>query len=405
MRKKIKRLAIFGGRPAFKKMLYVGAPNIPNQHRLIFRIKDILKRRRLTNNGPVVKEFEKRIQRLAKVKHCIAMCNGTTALEILSRAIGLKGEVIVPAFTFVATAHMLQWQEIVPVFCDIDPKTYAIDAAKLESLITPKTTGIIGVHPWGTTCNVEALSEIAKRRNLKLIFDASHSLGCSYKGRMIGGFGEAEVFSFHATKFINSFEGGAVVTNDDELAKKIRLMKNFGFAGMDNVIYLGINGKMNEISAAMGVTSIESIENFIEINRKNYLMYKKCLNFLAGVRLKQYDPVERNNFQYIIIEIDKEKAGIERDVLMKILHAENIIARRYFYPACHRMEPYRSYFPNAGLILPETERISERVLCLPTGTTIKLKDIVKICDLIKFAIEHQVAIKKEIKKTRFGVPC
>ncbi|MEI2422502.1 DegT/DnrJ/EryC1/StrS family aminotransferase, partial [Arthrospira platensis SPKY2] len=174
------------------------------------------------------------------------MCNGTIALEILIRATELKGEVIVPSFTFIATAHALQWQEITPVFCDIDPKTHTLDPLAVEKMITPRTSGIIGVHVWGQPCNIEALTEIANQHNLKLVFDASHAFGCSYQGTMIGNFGEAEVFSFHATKFVNTFEGGAVVTNNDELAAKIRLMKNFGFAGFDNVIYIGTNGKMDE---------------------------------------------------------------------------------------------------------------------------------------------------------------
>ena len=181
------------------------------------------------------------------------MCNATVALEIAIRAMGMSGEVIVPSFTFVATAHALQWQEITPVFCDIDPRTHNLDPNRIEEMITPRTTGIIGVHVWGRPCAVDALAEIAQRRHLKLLFDAAHAFGCSYQGQMIGNFGDAEVFSFHATKFFNTFEGGAVVTNDDELAAKMRLMKNFGFHGYDNVIYVGTNGKMSEVSAAMGL--------------------------------------------------------------------------------------------------------------------------------------------------------
>lgn len=394
-------LAIFGGNPSFNETLHVGRPNIGNREKLLARINDMLDRHWLTNRGPFVSEFEQQVAELLGVKHCIAMCNGTVALEIAVRALGMKGEVIVPSFTFIATAHCLQWQEITPVFCDIDPKTYNISPAKIERLITPRTTGIIGVHVWGTPCDIEALETIAKKHNLSLLFDASHAFNCTYKTNMIGGFGAAEVFSFHATKFFNTFEGGAVVTNDDNLAKKMRLMKNFGFSGMDNVIYIGTNGKMNEVSAAMGLTSLESLEEFIDVNRRNYYAYKKYLADIPGIGLRTYDESENNNYQYIILEVDYSIAGISRDHLINILHAENIRARRYFYPGCHRMEPYRSYYPNAGLVLPETERLSEQVMCLPTGTAVHPEDIQKICHLVRLVVEYGVKISSKLSNVVF----
>ena len=243
----IHHLGLFGGTSAFEEILHVGRPNIGNRKKLLMRINDMLERRWLSNNGPFLLELEERLSEILNVKHCIVMANATIALEIAARALGLKGEVIVPSFTFVATAHALQWQEITPVFCDVDPYTHNIDPAKIENLITPRTTGIVGVHVWGRACNVEALSDIAQKHNLKLMFDAAHAFACTYQGQMIGGFGDAEVFSFHATKFFNTFEGGAITTNSDELAERIRNMRNFGFAGLDTVIDLGINGKMSEI--------------------------------------------------------------------------------------------------------------------------------------------------------------
>ena len=350
------------------------------------RINDALDRRWLTNNGPLVQELEQRIADYLGVKHCIAMCNATIALEILIRAAGLKGEVIVPAFTFVATAHALQWQEITPVFADVDPKTHNLDPDRIEAMITPRTTGIIGVHVWGRPCNVEALSEISRRHDLRLLFDAAHAFGNSYQGQMIGNFGDAEVFSFHATKFFNTFEGGAVATNDDELAEAMRLMKNFGFAGTDNVIYVGTNGKMNEISAAMGLTSLDSIDSVIETNRRNYRQYLEELQDAPGLKLAQYDEAERGNYQYVILDVDAGVTGITRDQLVDVLWAENVRARRYFYPGVHKMEPYRSYFPHSGLLLPETEALSQRVMSLPTGTAVEPEDIRTICAIIRCAV-------------------
>jgi len=388
MKKTIEDLAIFGGVPAFTETLHVGRPYIPNRQHLMDRMNDILDRQWLTNAGRFVREFENRIADFLGVKHCIAMCNGTVALEIAARALELKGEVIIPSFTFIATAHSLQWQEITPVFCDIDPKTHTIDPAGIEQLITPRTSGIIGVHLWGRPCNVKSIQDIARRHNLTCMFDASHSFGCSHGGRMVGGFGDAETFSFHATKLINTFEGGAVVTNNDSLAQKMRLMKNFGFSGLDNVIYIGSNGKMSEVSAAMGLTSLENIHELIAVNKRNYGTYQTCFQDQTGYRLITFDESEKNNYHYIVLEVDKNGAGIDRDRLMRILHAENIRARRYFYPGCHRMEPYRSYFPNAGLLLPKTEQLTERVLCLPTGAGVGEADIRSICDIIHFVTEH-----------------
>lgn len=388
-------LALFGGHPAFSEQLHVGRPNIGDRHRLIKRLDDMLDRRWLTNGGPYVEELEHRIQDFLNVKHCIAMCNATIALEIAARALKLEGEVIIPSYTFVASAHALQWQEITPVFCDIDPHTHNIDPARIENLITPRTTGILGVHVWGRSCNIDALTAIAQKHRLKLMFDAAHAFGCTSQGQVIGGFGDAEVFSFHATKFFNSFEGGAVATNNDELAKRIRGMRNFGFTGMDEVSHVGTNGKMSEISAAMGLTSLESLDEFIEINYQNYLTYFKQLGDIPSVHLIRFDPKEKNNYQYVVVEIDEDLFGISRDLLVKILHAENILARRYFYPGCHQMEPYRSYFPNAGLVLPETEKLTQKVMQLPTGTAVNKEEIIQICELIRFVGAHGQPVREK----------
>jgi dTDP-4-amino-4,6-dideoxygalactose transaminase len=388
MKRAITDLALCGGPPAFAEEIHVGRPNIGDRAALFERIEDILDRRWLTNNGHYVQEFERRLAATLGVKHCIAMCNATVALEITTRALGFEGEVIVPSFTFVATAHALQWQEITPVFCDIDPQTHNIDPQRVEEMITPRTTGIVGVHVWGRPCAVDKLTEIANRHKLTLMFDAAHAFGCTLGGRMIGGFGSAEVFSFHATKFLSSFEGGAVATNDDDLARKIRLMKNFGFAGYDNVIYVGTNGKMNEVSAAMGLTGLESLDEFIDVNRRNHLAYRRGLSGVPGVHLVTYDEGEKSNYQFVVFELDEEEAGLDRDTLIDLLHAENILARRYFFPGCHRMMPYRAYYPHAGLLLPHTERLASRVVSLPTGTAVGEPEIETICAIIRFAINN-----------------
>jgi len=380
-------IALFGGPKAMPEPLHVGRPNIGNRPDFLDRVNDILDRGWLTNAGKYVGELEKRLAAFIGVKHCIAMCNGTVALEIAIRALELEGEVIVPSFTFVATAHALQWQEITPVFCDIDPQSLTINPEQITRMITPRTTGIIGVHLWGRPCDTDAIDIVAATHGLKVLYDAAHAFGCSHRGKMIGNFGEAEVFSFHATKFFNTMEGGAVVTNNDKLAAKMRLMKNFGFAGYDNVIYIGTNGKMNEMSAAMGLTNLAQLDEFIAVNRRNYHAYREELASIPGVSVVEFNESEKCNFQYVPIKIDDRFSLISRDRLIELLHAENILARRYFHPGCHRMQPYKSLFPHAGLMLPETEALSQRILLLPTGAAVDREEIGAICGLLRQFVE------------------
>jgi len=387
------RLAILGGDPAFREPLHVGRPNIGNREALMRRIGAILDRRWLSNNGPMVQEFEQRVAQRLGVKHCIAMCNGTIALEIAIRALDLRGEVIVPSFTFIATAHALQWQEITPVFADIDPATHNLDPAAVERMITPRTTGIMGVHVWGRPAPIEALQDLADRHRLQLMFDASHAFGCTHGGRSIGQFGRCEVFSFHATKFFNTFEGGAVVTNDDDLAKKMRLMKNFGFVDYDKVIYPGTNGKMTEVCAAMGLTGLESLDEFVAVNRRNYNAYRDALRDMPGLSVIRYDDMERCNYQYIILEVSPD-FPITRDQIIQVLHAERVLARKYFWPGCHNMLPYRAYYPHAGLLLPNTNAVAARVVVLPTGTGVTQDAIMTIAAILRHAADEAPQVQK-----------
>jgi dTDP-4-amino-4,6-dideoxygalactose transaminase len=366
----------------FSETIHVGRPNIGDRDAFLKLVGEMFDRRWLSNNGPLVQQFERRVADYLGVRHCVAMCNGTIALEIAIRALGLEGEVIVPSYTFIATAHALHWQGITPVFADIDPETHNLDPEAVRRMITPRTTGIIGVHLWGRGAPVEALQQIADEHGLQLMFDAAHAFGCSYRGRMIGGFGRAEVLSFHATKFFNTFEGGAVVTNDDELAERMRLMRNFGFAGFDNVIHPGTNGKMVEVCAAMGLVNLDYIGAVIEANRRNYCAYREALGGIPGLRLMAYDEAERNNWQYVILEVGPECRST-RDEIVAELHRHHVLARKYFWPGCHRMQPYRDLFPHAGLLLPNTESVAARVIVLPTGTSVTPSDVLNIVTLLR----------------------
>lgn len=400
-----RQLAVFGHPPAFEQKLHVGRPNVGSRHQFLNQVSGILDRRWLTNHGPMVNALERRIAEYLGVKHCIAVCNGTVALEIAARALGLEGEVIVPAYTFVATAHSLLWQGIKPVFCDVDPVTHTIDPEAAERRITSKTTGIVGVHLWGQPCMVDALTALARRYDLSLLFDASHAFGCTSAGRMVGNFGCAEVFSFHATKFFNTLEGGAIVTNDDEVAERVRLMQNFGFGeGYDNVVSIGTNGKMNEVSAAMGLTNLDSIDEFIHVNRRNWLLYRDRLSDIPGVTVFPYKPTEKNNYQYVIVDVDPTVTGITRDALVDLLHAENVLARRYFYPGCHRMEPYRSLDADCAKHLPHTESLSRRILALPTGTGVSEDEIESVTALVRLIVENSAELALHLAEVPPAAP-
>ena len=369
------------------KPLLVGRPNLGNREVFDRLVDGIFDRRWFSNNGQIVQELEKRLCDYLGVRHCIPVCNATIGLQIACHALDLKGEVLVPAFTFVATPHSVHWEGLEPVFVDIDPDTHLMDPVKAEALITPRTSAILGVHAWGRACYPERLQEIADRHKLQLYFDAAHAFGCSHCGKKIGNFGRCEVFSFHATKFFNTFEGGAIATNDDELAARMRLMINFGFTGVDSVVHLGTNGKMSEIHAAMGLACFESLDEIVCTNKDHYDHYRKRLSKLPGIRFIDYDDVEESNHQYIAIEVDADRAGCSRDELMHKLHDQKIMVRRYFYPGCHKMEPYQSLYPRLSNQLPMTDALCQKVMILPNGTGVSSDDVDWVCDAIQAYIK------------------
>jgi fatty-acyl-CoA synthase len=378
-------LALFGGPEAFPTTLLVGRPNTGDRARLFQRLNRVLDSGWLTNGGPLVYEFEDRVAELAGVRHAVATCNATSALGVMFAAAGLSGEVVMPSMTYIATAHAARFHGLQPVFCDIDPVTGCIDAAQVEALITPRTSAILGVHLFGQSCAVDALEKIATANNLTLLFDAAHGLGCTYEDRPIGGFGTAEVFSFHATKVVNAFEGGAIVTDDDEFAQRVRSAHNFGFTPDGVIRSIGTNAKMTEAAAAMGLTSLEAFEQTQAANEANYHAYRAALADVPGVRVHPYDQRHRNNYQYVVLDVDEDTTGLHRDVLLAVLRAEKVVAQRYFSPCCHQTEPYRHL---AHAPLPTTERMAERVLALPTGPSVTAEQLDRIADVVRLACAH-----------------
>lgn len=387
-------LAVLGGSPAFPGLLHVGRPNVGDRDRLRSRIDAALDRRELTNGGPLVEELEESVRALAGVRHCVATCSATVGLQIAARALGLAGEVILPSFTFVGTPHALDWIGITPVFCDVSAISHTLDPERVKELIGPRTTAILGVHLWGTACDVAPLEHLARTHGLHLLFDAAHALGCTTHGRSVLGLGEVSVASLHATKLVNSFEGGAILTDDDEVARKARLLRSYGFAGYDEVVSEGTNAKMSEVAAAMGITSLESMDAFIAANRANYDAYYAGLRGLPGVHLRE--PPPGSSHHYVIVEIAEQEAGLSRDELVRVLHAEGVLARRYFHPGCHRSEPYRSRHPDLGWRLHHTEALCSRVLALPTGTAVSPGQIRQVCAIVAAALLSAVLVRARL---------
>lgn len=388
-------LAVLGGRPSFETPLHVGRPNVPDVDSVLARIRQALERGWLTNDGPLVRQLEQKLATYLGVPHCVAMSNGTAAMEVVACALNLTGEVIVPAFTFIATPHAFAWLGLEPVFCDIDPETHTIDVRAAEQLISSRTSAIVGVHLWGRACNVTALEQLAARHRIALIYDAAHALGASFGKQKVGNFGTAEVFSFHATKFFNTFEGGAVTTRDAALAARLRLLRNFGFAGYDEIVALGTNAKLSEAHAAMGLAMVEHLDGLIDRNAHAWVHYAEALRGLGGCKLMQVQDGYGSNYQYVVVEVGHD-FPLTRDQLLQVLWQENVRARRYFFPGCHRVQPYVSRRQRS---LPITETATDCVLVLPAGATISDEQIDGVVQLIRLACDQADNLRERLPAT------
>lgn len=384
-------LAILGGDPAFPGELHVGRPNLPDTGRFLARAAEILDRRWLTNDGPVVRELEARVAEHAGTAHAVAVSNATLGLSLLGGVLDLRGDVIVPAWTFVATAHAFRWLGATPRFADVDPRTHTLDPVAVARSMSARTSAIVGVHLWGNAADHAALGAIGLPAGVPVLYDAAHAFGAAaLDGRPIGTVGTAAVFSFHATKMIHAFEGGAIVTNDDDLAAQLRLARNFGFVGVDQVAALGINAKMSEIHAAMGLCMLEELPRLSAVNRVHWSRYERRLSALPGVRVV---PSARRTRPYVVLEIDPQVAPLTRDEVVEVLAYEGVRARRYFHPGVHRMQPYDDEQPHVGASLPVTERLAESVVALPTGTALSQADVDTICDRLEAAWELAPAVR------------
>jgi len=384
-KRSLAELALFGGSPEFTTPLHVGTPNFGDKAGFLRRFAAILETRRFTNDGPFVRELEQAIAELCAVPHAVAISSATVGLELLARALELRGPVLMPAFTFIATPHAFAWVGLEPRFCDIDERTHGIDPASAAAAAAG-CSALVGVHTWGIACDVEGLEAVARAKGVPLLFDAAHALGCKRGDQPIGGFGRAEVFSLHATKVVNAFEGGIITTRDADLAERLRALRDFGFDDYDHVVGLGINAKLSELHAAAALTTLADFPLILAENRRCFAAYREALRGLPGFTL--LDPGVRgaSNHQYLVVDYDAAKAGVPRDALIRALYAEGVYARRYFYPGCHRMEPYAGRTERCAL--PVTERVADRVLVLPTGPSVSDESVRRIAALIALMLEH-----------------
>lgn len=394
-------LGIFGGAPAFDQPLHVNQPWVGDRGTFDRHLDRAWSTKRFANDGPLALELERRLEKRLDVGHCVLMANGTAALAVLLSVLGVRGEVIVPSFTFISTPHALRMAGIRPVFCDVAPPHWNMSVEHCASLITEKSSAIIATHLWGRPCEVEALQELARRHKIHLLLDAAHAFGCSHNGRTIGAFGDAEIFSFHATKAFHTAEGGAVTCSNANLAEKLRQARNFGFIGYDRVSGVGTNAKMSELSAAMGLANLDGFDASVERNKSVYRSYLEHLDGAAHVSLLRFDEREANNYWYISLELSDD-CPIARDDVLRILQAENILARRYFSPGCHRMEPYATLSPQTEALLPNTRRIAERVLVLPGGSGVPTEAARTVCDALRFALEHADEILDRLHGSQFA---
>ena len=296
-------LALFGGQPLFKSPLYVGRPNQVNSKILLRRITGALDRNWLTNDGPMVRRLEIKLSQFLGVNHCVAVSSATIGLQLVAKALVLKGDVLLPSFTFIGTANALAWVGLRPVLCDVDPITHNISVAEVRRRLTGSTNAILGVHLWGRPCDVQELEDIARMAGVPVFFDAAHAIGCSYRGQPIARWGKAAVFSLHATKCVNSLEGGVIATNDSALANKLRPLRNFGFVDEDLVNTLGINAKMNEFSAAMGLTSLEFLPESPISQSKNTRGLSTDVCRADKARVLGCNDDETWNYHYAILEL------------------------------------------------------------------------------------------------------
>ena len=357
--------------PRFAEPIYVTRPTMPPLEDYTELLSQIWESKWLTNKGPFHEELEARVAAYLGVEHLSLFCNGTVALMVALQMLRLNsGEVITTPFTFAATPHVLYWNGIRPVFCDIEPRSFNLDPNRIEELITPDTRAIMPVHVYGTPCDIDAIQKIADRHGLPVIYDAAHTFGARWQGAAICSYGDAAILSFHATKLFSTAEGGALVVKSKAQRERVDSLKNFGIAGEESVIGPGINGKMSEFQAAFGLLQLESISEEIANRRVIDSCYREHLTGVPGIALLPETTETQRNYAYFPLLVDEGAFGVSRDTVYESLRAHNVFARKYFYPLCSHYPCYAALPSARPQDLPVAERVSREVLCLPIYGTL-----------------------------------
>lgn len=367
----------------FEKPVYITRPLFPDLDKFTAKLEEVWDSEWLSNNGAQHQLLELKIREALKVPHISLFNNGTIALIVAIQSLRLSGEVITTPFTFPATPHVLTWNGIKPIFCDIDPLTMNIDAEKIESMITPQTTGILAVHVFGTPCNTDRIRKIANRYGLRIVYDAAHAFGTEINEEGIGNYGDITMFSFHPTKLFHTAEGGALAYGDENYKTRIDLLKNFGIKNEEEVVMPGINGKMNELSASMGLLVLEMLER--ERNKRRILFdtYRECLKDVEGVTHNGEIRGVKNSYQYFVIRINAKKFGKTRDYVYEEFKKYNVFTRKYFYPLCSEYSCYKHLPSSSKENLPVANEIVNEVLSMPYYGALSVQDVEKICLILK----------------------
>jgi dTDP-4-amino-4,6-dideoxygalactose transaminase len=358
-------------------------PLLPDLEELTEKLREIWDSKQLSNNGAMVQQLEQRLSRFLKADHLSVFSNGTTALQIACRVLGLTGEVITTPFTFPATVHALAWNQATPVFCDIEEHTFQMNADLIESLITEKTTAILPVHVFGTPCQVEKIQHIADQYHLNVLYDGAHTFGVSRNGMPIASFGDCTMFSFHATKIFNTIEGGALAFRDPAMKQRADEMRNFGLQTNGDILEPGINGKMNEVQAAVGLLLLDQVEEEIQKRKTAVYTYRELLSKVPGITLLPTAEGVTYNYPYFVIRVDEAQYGLSRDALFDRLGEHHITARKYFYPLCSNLSCYRSLGSADPNALPVANRVADSVLALPLYGNLLKEEIEAICRVIR----------------------
>lgn len=393
----IEELALFGGDPLFKQPKSTSNLIKPNKKTFKeYLLKSFTEESSSNNNGGLIQQFEYKFAKLHDVKYCIPVVNGLWALVITINELKKEGksEIIIPSLTYRRMADIAAWIGLVPRFCDVDSENFAVSRAEIESCITDQTAIVLAPHSIVNVCDVKGISELCREKSLPLLFDSVESYYANINGKRVGSFGEAECFSLHASKFLNGFEGGYVTTNDEQLAKRLRLASSGGKVSDGEILNFGLNLQLSEYHAAMALSCIDEIDAQINHNKSIYKTYKNGINNIRGLKIIEYDESERRSFKNILVEIE-DGWRVSREILIEIMHAENIIARPYYTPPLHEME--RDY-PTVYEFLPNTDYWKTRLLMLPSGYFVSEKDVNLVLELLEFCQKKAPLIIEKYKK-------